>query len=1021
MTWRQQEFPDLARHLAGRPGHEAVRTGVVEILRRGFGAAVEQLTHEVRLPEIRGRVDTVFGATVFEYKSDLRREEGDVLARLPDYLRERERQTGRRYLGVATDGAEWRAYELREGALHEVGRRLPLDANNPDALLGWLEPALADRDDLAPEPAAVQGALGRHSFVFGYASNALARLWDTYRTHPEAALKRDLWDALLREVYGQPVGDDALFLQHTYLTVVAKTIAAAVLDVPADDAEAVLSGKLLAENGIHGAVESDFFDWVLLDPGGADLVLRLARQAARFRLRDVQADVLKALYESLIDPAQRHELGEYYTPDWLAAKLVARAVDRPLDQRVLDPACGSGTFLFHAIRRLRAAAQGAGLPAAERVRRCAANVRGLDVHPVAVIIARVTWLLALGEDVQAREGDVNVPVYLGDAMQWNLRRVANVLDVEVPVPGEAPLRVPAGFAESQERLDAGIRELDEGARGGRSVEAVERGLRRIAGASEADVAELGRTYAHLRALFDAGRDGIWPFVLRNLVRPVWLSRPDQRADVLVGNPPWVAYRNLSAEMKPRLRGALEDLGLWVGGKLATQQDLCALFWARGAERYLAPGGTVAMVLPYAVMNAPAFAGLRRGAFRTAKVGITEGWALEAVRPLFGAQSGSGTTSTCVLFGRRGETAVLPAAAVRLAGTLPRRDATEAEADRALRRETVPWPRARTLAVGSPYRARFKQGATIVPRRFFLVTREAAGRLGASAAAPLVRGRTGPLDKRPWNGVEPPRGPVEAKFLRPVLLGESIAPFRLLTPALGVVPLERRDVLDSAVAADRGYRHLAAWLRDVEAKWKDHSNTRADGAPRMTLRQRLDHMRTLSSQDGSARTRIVYAASGTLLSACVLEDPSIVVEHKAYWATARSVGEARYLCAVINSGTVLRLVAPLQPRGWRDARDFDNLVWELRIPEYDRALLLHRSLAAAAARAEAVAAAVPLREGADFRVHRRAIRDAITAAGLAARLDRLVALLLDRPAAPTETAGSATEHENGDQISRNGTV
>ncbi len=137
------------------------------------------------------------------------------------------------------------------------------------------------------------------------------------------------------------------------------------------------------------------------------------------------------------------------------------------------------------------------------------------------------------------------------------------------------------------------------------------------------------------------------------------------------------------------------------------------------------------------------------------------------------------------------------------------------------------------------------------------------------------------------------------------------------------------------------------------------------------------MRKLYSvQDGAAATRVVYTKAGTLLSACMVEDPGIVVDHMAYWAAARSVEEARYLCAIINSGAVLRLVTPLQPRGWRDPRHFDNLVWELRIPEYDRALLLHRTLAAAAARAEAVAASVPLREGADFRVHRRAIRDAI---------------------------------------------
>jgi hypothetical protein len=63
---------------------------------------------------------------------------------------------------------------------------------------------------------------------------------------------------------------------------------------------------------VEGAVESDFFDWVLLDADGPDFVTRVARQAARFKLENVQTDVLKSLYESLIDPEQRHDLGEYY-------------------------------------------------------------------------------------------------------------------------------------------------------------------------------------------------------------------------------------------------------------------------------------------------------------------------------------------------------------------------------------------------------------------------------------------------------------------------------------------------------------------------------------------------------------------------------------------------------------------------------------------------------------------------------------------------------------------------------------
>jgi hypothetical protein len=558
--WRQSHLPELITTLVARPGHETVRTLIADILRNGFNAAYAALDHEVRMPEVRGRADMLFGATVFEFKSDLRREIGDVLARLPDYLAEREQRTGRRYLGIATDGASFAAFELRHGALIEIAR-LDVDADDPEALLAWLEPALSDRDELPPDPLVFRRALGRESWIFGSARTGLEPLWGALRDHPEVAVKRELWDGLLREAYGAPVGDDSLFLQHTYLTIIAKTLAARVLDLPAVDAAAILSGQALAQAGIYGAVESDFFDWVLLDPAGRDRVVRIARQVSRFRLSDVQADVLKGLYEGLIDPAQRHDLGEYYTPDWLAAKMVAEVLVDPLEAIVLDPACGSGTFPFHAVRRLLAAAREAGWSDARAVRTAAARVRGLDVHPVAVIIARVTWLLALGDAVREREGSLHVPVYLGDAMQWNLSQIGDLREVMLPVPGEGPLHVPAGIAEDPAKFDPALRELTEGLDTDASSEQVEGALLRIEGVDPQDARTLGQTFSRLRALKQSGRNGIWPFVLRNLIRPVWLSRPDQRADVVIGNPPWVAYRHLSPEMKPRLRDACRAMNL----------------------------------------------------------------------------------------------------------------------------------------------------------------------------------------------------------------------------------------------------------------------------------------------------------------------------------------------------------------------------------------------------------------------------------------------------------------------------
>jgi hypothetical protein len=452
------------RALAGRPRHEALRGHITDLLRSGFGAAYSEIDHELYLLDNSGRIDTMWGSTLIELKSDLRRELGDVHARLPDYLRDaakRARST-RPMTGIATDGATFIGFELRGDVLHEIAR-YTTDPDRPDELMAWLELLVSDKPDLTPRPRAVVQAFGRNSMTFGRARLVLESIWEAVGHDPEVQLKRDLWHRLLAEAYGDEVGEDPLFLQHTYLTIVVKAIAARVLDLPVNNSADLLAGRALADEGIIGAVEADFFDWPLKHPAGDELIRDVAQQTARFRLRDVEADVLKILYESLVDPEQRHDLGEYYTPDWLAGRIVSSVIDAPLKLRVLDPACGSGTFLFHAIRHLIAAGRAAKWSGRRILEACEANVRGLDVHPVAVTLARVTWLLALGKLVEDRPSKLSVPVFLGDAMQWNLRRFVDGADVLVEVPGdEKPLQIPAGFAEDQALFEQGLDALNQG-------------------------------------------------------------------------------------------------------------------------------------------------------------------------------------------------------------------------------------------------------------------------------------------------------------------------------------------------------------------------------------------------------------------------------------------------------------------------------------------------------------------------------------------------------------------------------
>ena len=60
----------------------------------------------------RRRIDIELGSAVIEVKRDLRR--GNVLQdaanQLGGYVKSRQAQTGNRYVGVLTDGAEWRCF-----------------------------------------------------------------------------------------------------------------------------------------------------------------------------------------------------------------------------------------------------------------------------------------------------------------------------------------------------------------------------------------------------------------------------------------------------------------------------------------------------------------------------------------------------------------------------------------------------------------------------------------------------------------------------------------------------------------------------------------------------------------------------------------------------------------------------------------------------------------------------------------------------------------------------------------------
>ena len=723
------------------------------------------------------------------------------------------------------------------------------------------------------------------------------------------------------------------------------------------------------KTGLHGIVESDFFAWPAEVEGGLPLVRTLARRIARFAWDKAPADIGAMLYETVIPPDERRQLGEYYTPAWLARVMVRELIEQPLKQRVLDPACGSGTFVVEAVAHFLAAAKQDGLAAGDTLKRLLDAVTGVDVHPVAVHLARAAWVLAARPAIQAATDagynkEIAVPVYLGDALQLGLRvrELFNDRTVPINVHDEQGtiLFFPRRLVEQTDVFDPLMRDI---------AGAIERGddpkwdladdLFKDSG--ERDT--LHGTIAEMQRLHAEGSDHIWAYYSRNLVRPVALS--NRRVDVVIGNPPWLSYRNTASTLRTELeRQSKNEYGIWAGGRYANRQDVAGLFFTRSADLYLKDGGVIGMVLPHSALQTGQYAKWRSGAWHTAgsestltvDFGYKAAWDLEGLEP-----NTFFPVPASVVFAKRtgGDGKIVP-----LAGRVERWLGKTGTAD--MRRVSVAITD--TSESGeSPYAGYSRQGATIVPRCLFFVHETENPAIIRAGQTVTVNPRRGGQDKRPWRDLDLTAltgQTIEKRHVFDVYLGETFTPYATLDPLKAVLPLRHGD--GSLPADDGGIggislggleRRMRDRWRTISGLWEQYKAR----ANRLNLLGRLDYHRELSSQltwrqntDGRP-VRMVYTQGGQP-TAALLTDEEGIVDTRLYWITCKSIQEAYYLLAVINSDTLATAVNRFTTANWAgNTRDLHKQLWKLPIPEYDGTEGLHGEIAAAGEAAAAGAA------------------------------------------------------------------
>ncbi|WP_255170119.1 N-6 DNA methylase [Natrononativus amylolyticus] len=960
---------------------------------------------------ISGRIDARLGNVLVEFKTNTDNF-SDAKEQLKTYITAIWAEQGRdqSYYLVASDGITCEVYipelaEEDEVTIENTDLRqvdeINLNSDDTDKVFTKLDRYLLFSEDLLPTAENIVLDFGPTSPICREGLELLHDEWESIEVN-NVEILFDEWQRYLEIVHGSGSHSEALFIRHTYLSILAKLMAYVQYSggvLPDDDEVSdVITGEVFERLGIQNFIEEDFFSWVSRESAdGADkrIVEHLLARLHDYDLSEIEEDVLKTLYQDLVTPEERHSLGEYYTPDWLAEEMVNEELEDNPEASVLDPTCGSGTFLFSAIRYKMEHVDKDGQ---ELIDHLFNNVVGIDVHPLAIITARVNVLLALGDLLrEERTESVSVPVYLSNTiMPPEHERTTAAVDVYRFNSDEGVFELPITVTDDEEVLNELLDsvksyldsndEIDE--------ENLHAYLENQVGEKYEGLAddERGVIYRNvverISDLRDRGRDTIWTFILKNVYKPIYFE--EKKFDRVIGNPPWLSYRYISREeYKDHVKHLVtEEYGLLDSSATQnlTHMELASLVLAYSFDHYLEDGGRLSFVMPRGIFSGTHHKNFRSFDFST--VGHwTYLWDLEYVKPLFNNVS-------CVIAAEKSEGESYPLDGRIYQGSLPKANASlEAareeldvrdityylnefsESSVIMDRELDP----DVIKSASPYKDKIENGGNAYPRTLWFVDFDEPPALGINPQEPPVHSSDRAVSQAGdrWEDAYI-EGQIENEFLWNIVTGSEIAYFGTLEFPTAVLPLEisgsSYHLHDEESARRNGHQHLANWISEADRLFEQY---KPEDRTEDVLEWLNWHQKFTDKQDPNAEYRVLQNSSGDYVCGAVVktsdltdlkvngtiielqrnsnDEIPLIVDHKCYHYETDSYEEAYYLSGFLNAPAIRDLIYDMINRGQFAGRDIHKRVWEVYIPEFNPNDPLHREISETALEATEQAA------------------------------------------------------------------
>ena len=245
------------------------------------------------------------------------------------------------------------------------------------------------------------------------------------------------------------------------------------------------------------------------------------------------------------------------------------------------------------------------------------NVIGFDLNPLAVISARANYLLALGELLQYRKGEISIPVYICDSIMTP-QEGENLFGKGIVKLNTAvgPFSIPKSLIQAQyiyilsDFLEGAVKlSFTEE----QFIEKLCQKLPLLKGQDDRDIEVVYELYEKLLSLERQGMNGIWARIIKNAFAPLFVGE----FDYVVGNPPWVNWESLPEGYRFETKPLWISYGLFPHGGMDTilgkgKKDISMIMTYVAIDKYLKKNGRLGFVITQSVFKtAGAGQGFRR--------------------------------------------------------------------------------------------------------------------------------------------------------------------------------------------------------------------------------------------------------------------------------------------------------------------------------------------------------------------------------------------------------------------------